>query len=68
MIDIGTPEEVLLRAISLIANLMASDLKRSIIMSAHAPSSATNSHNPRQLQTAVASNGNAIHLDNGQQL
>ena len=66
MIDIGTPEEVLLRAISLIANLMASDLKRSIIMSAHPPS--TNSHNSRQLQTAVASNGNAIHLDNGQQL
>jgi len=68
MIDIGTPEEVLLRAISLIANLIASDLKRSIIMSAHPPSSATNSHNPRQLQTAAASNGNAIHLDNGQQL
>ena len=34
LIDIKTPEEILLRAISLVANLMASDQKRSIMISA----------------------------------
>ena len=34
LIDIKTPEEILLRAISLVANLMASDQKKSIMISA----------------------------------